>query len=218
MLDLSIEDCAATPARPGRRRDKHASKNALMRAGLQIFSERGYDGATTRAIAEQAGLNEQLISRYFGGKAGLLAAIYMDFMETQGNDEKYLQQPLAATPGEEIAHFLRVKHAHFVVTEQHLRILLPQLIIVPDTRLQLDDAVLCKGVRVLAERLERFRERGLLRSDVDVESLSLSVLCQALAVSFLLRTIENINDDVIHQHLTEFARNLAGGVEQADRC
>ena len=59
----------------GRRRDKEATKAALLAAGVQVFAERGYDAATTREVAQAAGVNEQLIQRYFGGKAGLLLAI-----------------------------------------------------------------------------------------------------------------------------------------------
>ena len=44
-----------------RKRDREASKQAFMQAGLTVFSKLGYDAATTRAIAAEAGLNEQLI-------------------------------------------------------------------------------------------------------------------------------------------------------------
>src|ERR1700738_2907242 len=42
---------------------------------MQVFAARGYDAATTREVAQSAEVSEQLIQRYFGGKAGLLLAI-----------------------------------------------------------------------------------------------------------------------------------------------
>jgi AcrR family transcriptional regulator len=38
------------------------------------FAQHGYDGASVRAIAADAGVAPNLITRYFGGKAGLFAA------------------------------------------------------------------------------------------------------------------------------------------------
>src|ERR687895_630094 len=73
----------AGPEAPGRRRDKEATKEALLAAGVQVFAERGYDAATTREVAQTAGVNEQLIQRYFGGKGGLLLAIIERFGEEE---------------------------------------------------------------------------------------------------------------------------------------
>jgi len=41
---------------------------------LELLSERGYKGATTRAIAERAGVAEVTLFRRFGSKANLIAA------------------------------------------------------------------------------------------------------------------------------------------------
>jgi len=45
----------------------------LIKAGLELLSERGYKGATTRAIAERAGVAEVTLFRRFGNKANLIA-------------------------------------------------------------------------------------------------------------------------------------------------
>lgn len=59
-----------------RTRDSDASRAALLHAAKQVFDECGYEGATTRAIGERAGVDPALIARYFNSKEGLfLAAI-----------------------------------------------------------------------------------------------------------------------------------------------
>ena len=68
---------------PRRRRDKEATKQALLSAAGRVFAERGYDAATTREVAQQAGVNEQLIQRYFGGKEGLLLTLIRQFGEAE---------------------------------------------------------------------------------------------------------------------------------------
>jgi AcrR family transcriptional regulator len=54
--------------------DALGSSNARQRildAALQLFSEKGYEGTTTREISERAGVNEVTIFRHFGSKEAL---------------------------------------------------------------------------------------------------------------------------------------------------
>jgi AcrR family transcriptional regulator len=46
----------------------------IIAAALHVFGEYGYDAASTRRIAEHAGINTPAIQYYFGGKRGLHAA------------------------------------------------------------------------------------------------------------------------------------------------
>lgn len=53
-----------------------ATREALIRAAVEIFGRDGFNATGTRALAEAAGVNQALIAYHFGGKAGLyLAAI-----------------------------------------------------------------------------------------------------------------------------------------------
>ncbi|MBB5777738.1 TetR/AcrR family transcriptional regulator [Nonomuraea jabiensis] len=48
------------------------TRERILRAAVSEFGEKGYSGARTAGIAARAGVNQQLISYYFGGKQGLL--------------------------------------------------------------------------------------------------------------------------------------------------
>jgi AcrR family transcriptional regulator len=48
---------------------------AILFAGERAFAEFGYNGASMRAIAREAGVNQAMIAYYFGSKEGLLHAI-----------------------------------------------------------------------------------------------------------------------------------------------
>src|SRR3954451_21603401 len=64
-----------SPNRDERVRDAERSRAALLDAAEVEFADKGLAGARVETIAARAGLNKQLISYYFGGKAGLYDAI-----------------------------------------------------------------------------------------------------------------------------------------------
>jgi len=65
----------APPPRERERRDPAATRQALLHAGAELFSERGFDGVPIEDIAQRAGVNKALISYHFRGKRGLYVAI-----------------------------------------------------------------------------------------------------------------------------------------------
>jgi TetR/AcrR family transcriptional regulator len=65
---------SASPARP-RRRDPQASRRAILDAAEDVFSERGYDGASLGAIGRRAGVSSALPAYFYGGKDGLYEAV-----------------------------------------------------------------------------------------------------------------------------------------------
>jgi AcrR family transcriptional regulator len=60
---------------PVRQRNPERSRERILAAAADEFSERGFAGARVEAIARRAGLNKQLISHHFGGKQALYEAV-----------------------------------------------------------------------------------------------------------------------------------------------
>ena len=50
------------------------TRDRIIRAAIELVDEKGYKGATTRAIAERAEVNEVTLFRQFGNKQGILDA------------------------------------------------------------------------------------------------------------------------------------------------
>ena len=50
------------------------TREAILAAAQRLFAERGFEGASMRAIAAEAGVDAALITHFFGSKANLLAA------------------------------------------------------------------------------------------------------------------------------------------------
>lgn len=103
-------------AGPGRRRGRRPAgvdtRTALLDAARRVFVEQGFDGATVRAIAGQAGVDAAMVNHWFGGKEALFAAA----MEIPVDPAVLVQGMLAGGPdglGERIVRqFLTVWDAN----------------------------------------------------------------------------------------------------------
>ncbi|HVB05833.1 MAG TPA: helix-turn-helix domain-containing protein [Acidimicrobiales bacterium] len=62
---------ALAPAREPGGRSRAESRDRLVAAAAELFSEHGYEQTTVREIGRRAGLDPTLIARYFGSKAAL---------------------------------------------------------------------------------------------------------------------------------------------------
>ncbi|WP_324194116.1 TetR/AcrR family transcriptional regulator [Nocardia blacklockiae] len=72
-----------TPEPAARRRDADRTKRCLLDAAFDEFSARGFAGARVSEIAARAGVNKQLITYYFGGKAGLYRALQQQWLDRE---------------------------------------------------------------------------------------------------------------------------------------
>lgn len=50
------------------------TQDRIIDATIELVNEKGYKGATTRAIADRAGVNEVTLFRHFGSKKGIVEA------------------------------------------------------------------------------------------------------------------------------------------------
>src|SRR5271167_3147138 len=60
--------------RPGARQRGEDTQRRILETALALFAAEGFDSASTRAIAEQAGVNLPAIQYYFDSKEGLYRA------------------------------------------------------------------------------------------------------------------------------------------------
>lgn len=96
-----------------------ATREALIRAALEIFGRDGFQAASTRAIAGAAGVNQALIGFHFGGKKELYIATF-----------GYVTHRLAERIGpllEDIEAQLRVRHSGRTSARTRLERWLPLL-------------------------------------------------------------------------------------------
>jgi TetR/AcrR family transcriptional regulator len=93
---------------PGeRKRDPERTRERILEAAAVEFGEHGYAGARISAIAKRAGVNQQLISYYFDGKAGLYRAL-ADRWRSISADLNQADMPMSEVTG----NFLRASREY----------------------------------------------------------------------------------------------------------
>lgn len=73
-------------------KDSSKTRNKILEAAIRLFAENGFNGTTTKQIAEEAGVNEALIFRYFSTKRELYGAI----IERKIEEEPGIEMPIEA--------------------------------------------------------------------------------------------------------------------------
>jgi AcrR family transcriptional regulator len=69
--------------RPTAKLSGEERRAAIIKAVRQVFAEKGFDGTTTRELAEAAGVSEALLFRHFPSKAALFAAMQLSCCSEQ---------------------------------------------------------------------------------------------------------------------------------------
>ncbi|MGH0035058.1 MAG: TetR/AcrR family transcriptional regulator [Myxococcota bacterium] len=144
------------------------TRERILEAALRAFSEKGFDGATTRDIATQAGVNLGLIQYYFGGKDKLWrAAVDRVFEELHAGLERVTRD---MPDGDDVERMRALIHAHVRFVAGHVEFIRimhdegkrrgPRMRWLVDRHVK----PLYEGVRSI---LTRARDRGLLPRDID---------------------------------------------------
>ena len=55
------------------------TRQRIIQGAAQVFAQKGYEGATTRTIAQAAGVNEVTLFRHFGNKKNIFMAVIEQF-------------------------------------------------------------------------------------------------------------------------------------------
>ncbi|TLD68288.1 TetR/AcrR family transcriptional regulator [Phragmitibacter flavus] len=66
--------------------DSPAARDKLLAAAMKVFARDGLHRATTRVIAEEAGVNEVTLFRHFTNKEGLLTAVMQQVVEAHASE------------------------------------------------------------------------------------------------------------------------------------
>lgn len=170
---------ASTPAPPGLREQQKARTRArILQCALEAFAASGFDGASVRDIAAQAGVQHGLIRHHFGDKDGLWRAavdyLFERLHEETGNTPDEAHLPPVEQAKARVRRYVRYCARH----PEHARIMMQES--VTDSE-RLDWAV-DEHIRPDHEarwaHLKRFVEAGVY-PDVPLASLTYMLVAMA---------------------------------------
>lgn len=166
-----------------RQRDPDRTRRLILDAAAAEFGAHGYAGARTSAIAARAGVNVQLISYYFDGKAGLYQAMSQQWQQRQRE---------LAPPGTPLPEQLRRYVMETLHNPEGARLLAWSGLQYtgPD-----DDPDHAPRTRLLAESVDELRalqEAGRLPAEVDPACLLVMLMAAAMATTTLPHVIEGV--------------------------
>lgn len=151
------------------------NRDRILDAARHVYAQHGLRGATTRRIAQEAGVNEVNLFRLFGSKAQLFAEL------RHSTFAGHAHPTLPAVPGDaeaELTAWCQVMLVHMTEQRSMLRKLMSELEEDPDAAI-----AACEGPRCAAKMLEAYvdglRDQGLTDPTAD-HLTSVSMLMSAL--------------------------------------
>jgi TetR/AcrR family transcriptional regulator len=150
------------------------SRVRILTAGKMLFARLGYEGTSTSAIAREAGTSESQLVRYFGGKSGLLEAI---FNESWGalNQQMSLIIPESRHSRDALVRVLTLMMAAFARDHD-----LAFLFLFEGRRVRGHEVILSRGFlafyNVVHELIAAGQQDGSFRKDVPVLVLGSALL------------------------------------------
>lgn len=89
------------------------TEQKILKAATMLFSEYGYNGVSTKKIAEVAGVNEVTIFRNFENKSNLLQAV-IKYYSYEGNIIEKISEDLTGDVSEDLRIFAEVYYMFLV--------------------------------------------------------------------------------------------------------
>lgn len=179
-----------------------ARRNQLLDAATEVFAARGFHGATTRMIAEAAGVAEGTIYNYFDSKADLLVAIM-----TRLSQLELLDAWLTRAPEEDMRQFLHaILEQRVVLIERNddtIRAIMSQVLVEDDLR----ERFYRQFVQPIASVLEQYVQQWVEAGDIAPVDVPLTVrVIQALIIGLLFMRI--LGDEALIAHWDEVPQVL----------
>ena len=198
-----------TSSERSRPRDRQATEGALVAAATTVFAAKGYDGATTRSIAELAGCSEALIQRYFQGKEGLLLAVIQEEGSGQAEQVAFFDRPLCATWEAEAREML----THIVTVlgrrSTNLRIVLSRVLIDPSFRSEFNRVSVRNFLRSSLEaRFARYAQQDPSAAGFDAGVAADLVVGMGFQLGFMHREVIGTNPAEVDRLVAGYAAIL----------
>jgi AcrR family transcriptional regulator len=183
-------------------------REKLLHAAARVYARTGFRGATTRLIAQEAGVNEITLFRHFGSKDALLQQALAHI----GLGVGLVKLPIRPEqPEQELRSWAFGHFTHFHEQRSLVRRVLGEVDERPQILASINekpDGSACE----LCEYLQRLREHGLIDADADLEAASCmltgAIFTEAITRDVLPDMYKQSADETIGRYVHLFLRAL----------
>ncbi len=179
-------------------------RDKLMAAAADVYAEAGYRGATTRRIAQVAGVNEVTLFRHFGSKDALVLEALRSAADGEA-DTRLPSEP--ARPEQELLAWARVRSAKLHATSSLLRKAMGEIEEHPEIA-ECARRGRQSSMQDLSGYLERLRARGLATADFDPTSAATLLMGAIFAEAIGRDVVPELYKRGVDATLTQYVRLL----------
>jgi len=151
-------------------KDKIDKKDHILDVAEKVFSDKGFDGASTRLISSEAGVNMAMLNYYFGSKEGLFLAIFdrkissfQSILQNIGNDD-------TISSWDKMDRYIELYSERVVNNNCFQKLLYQEMSI--NRRSDISDKlrdILMRNVSELLKILQEGIDNGEFRKDIDMQ-------------------------------------------------
>ncbi len=190
----------------------------ILDTALEVFAKQGFQGTTTKQLATAAGVSEATIFLHFPSKEALYEAILEELLQRQRPLTGLLDDP-AEAPLAEVAERLA---SAFMDRHTRSSVLLRLALFSALERRTLGQRIAAQHiggpVKSLARRIERAKERGEVRSDLDAETAA-RALDSVLIHQILLRELlgeDHVSEQDMQSYVDIWLRGVAPRMDEEE--
>ncbi len=184
-----------TPPRVPQQARSRAKHERLLAAALDLFSERGYEGATVDAIAERAGVSVGIFYSYFRSKRQVLLTLVRERMEQSLTELEMVD--IAQMSVDRLETRIQV-YLQRAVEHNGLRRARLELILSDAEFAAIARAEALTLQQEIAQIIERWQSQGGLRSDVSSQGAARLMLHLLFALrDEVTESTEDIRRDIV---------------------
>jgi AcrR family transcriptional regulator len=168
-------------------------KNQILEAAIKIFSEKGFEGSTTKEIARKARVSEGTIFRYFKTKKDIL--INLINILTEKALFKFIEEVESGLDtGEALKYLLKLHYSMITQNYQLLKTIFYEIQFHKELREAFYKNVVSKVLAVVEKNIAEYNIRDDIPSDLAAETL-LGIFLGIMMVQTMVEENGSIHDE-----------------------
>jgi len=188
-------------------------RQAILRAAVNVFAEKGYHGCRISDVAQEAGVAYGLVYHYFRNKEELLHSVFTDGWSRFASNLTRLVEadlPLREKVGSIVDHCFDV----YRDDPRSMRVMILEVARTPAFRDSAKRNAFEEGIALTARLLEGARARGEVRDGIDpwLAAAMLFGAVEVLLTAFVLGTLDFENEADVEKARKTAVEIFVGGV------